>query len=158
MFSHRPAKSPDFEKISTFPATADELYFMAPNAPFPLTARYLEALADERDAPTVLTLNGAIAGYACLYQRDGHRFIGNVIVGPVHRGKGAAKALINAMCEIARNRFGAPEIRLSCAGNNTTGLLLYAKLGFTPYAIAERTGFGGDRCALIHMQRALDTL
>jgi ribosomal protein S18 acetylase RimI-like enzyme len=156
MFTHRPAISPDFKEISQFPANAEELYFMAPQVQFPLSAQTLEDIASTRNAPTVLTLDGAIAGYACLYQRDSQYFIGNVIVAPSHRGKGAARALINIMGDIAQSEFGAQEIHLSCASRNTSGLLLYAALGFTPYAIAERACVAGDRRALIHMRRSLN--
>ncbi|MBL4720787.1 MAG: GNAT family N-acetyltransferase [Alphaproteobacteria bacterium] len=158
MFAHRAATTPDFLEIQQFPINAEELSFMAPNLSFPLDAQALADIAATRDAPTVLTQNGVIAGYAALYVRDGHRCIGNVIVAPSFRGKGAGRALIDVMSQIAKKQFDALDVHLSCTNRNTIGLLLYTKLGFTPYAIATREDLNGGRRALIHMRRDLSAL
>jgi len=157
MFSHRPVTTDDFEIICRFPSSAEELFYMAPTAAFPLSRDALRDIVAARESPTVLTWNNDPAAFASLYHCEAGQscFIGNVIVAPDQRGKGAARELVNAMMEIARHRFAARDVRLSCFNANTGGLLLYAKLGFTPYAAEERRNSQGDRLALIHMRREL---
>lgn len=154
MFSHRPAVSEDFTTICRFPSNADELFYMAPSASFPLTPNALQAIAKDRESPTVVTWNNDVAAYAALYFNKFAQtyFIGNVIVAPAHRGKGAAAELIGIMADIARRRFDVQDIRLSCMNQNTAGLRLYTKLGFTPYAMEERQNSQGERMVKIDLK------
>jgi RimJ/RimL family protein N-acetyltransferase len=146
MFTQRPVEADDFAKICRVPSTAEELFYMAPTAMFPLSPDALRDIVAQRESPTVLILNGDIAAFASLYfnKIEQTYFIGNVIVAPSHRGKGAAGKLISVMTEIARQRFSIQDIRLSCFNMNTAGLRLYTKLGFIPYAMAERRNTKGE--------------
>lgn len=140
MFTHRPATAEDFAIICQFPQSAEELFYMAATAVFPLSADAIRDIAAARESPTVLTWNGEVAAFASLYFNKAEQawFIGNVIVAPNHRGKGAARKLVAVMAEKAIQRFAVKDIRLSCFNQNTAGLRLYTKLGFTPYAMSER--------------------
>lgn len=53
---------------------------------------------------------------------------------------------------VARSKHNAGEVRVACFSSNTAGLLLYAGLGFVPFAVEERTGPDGARVALIHLR------
>jgi len=56
------------------------------------------------------------------------------------------------MAAKALSRHAAREVRISCFNGNVAGLLLYAKLGFAPYAVERRLDPAGARVALIHMR------
>jgi GNAT superfamily N-acetyltransferase len=81
--------------------------------------------------------------------------IGNVVVAPDARAKGVGSYLIETMVRKALLQHRAQEVRISCFNGNVAGLLLYAKLGFVPFAVERRVDQQGARVALIHMK--LDT-
>ena len=122
---------------------------------FPLRPEVLRNSIHEREASTVVLLNGAVAGFANFYDcKPGDRCsIGNVIVDPAQRGKGAARFLIEAMIGIAAEQYRAKTVSLVCFNRNVGGLLLYTKLGFAPYSVEERTNPDGARVAAIRMRR-----
>ncbi|WP_235918278.1 GNAT family N-acetyltransferase [Paenibacillus lutrae] len=63
---------------------------MFPKGTYPLTSQQLEEEALRRKCPTVLTCSGEIAGYANLYDSaENACWLGNVIVSPAFRGRGA---------------------------------------------------------------------
>lgn len=130
-----------------------ELYFFHPKARFPLDPELLETTIQQREAPTVVLCDGAVAGFADLYGSTPGEVsrIGNVIVSSEFRGRGVASHLIRQMIDIAAQTYAARRVELACFNNNTAGLLLYPKLGFRPYAIAPRTGPSGERLALIQL-------
>jgi hypothetical protein len=49
-------------------------------------------------------------------------------------------------------------VRISCFNGNVAGLLLYAKLGFLPFAVEPRIDQQGSRVALIHMRLGEDAM
>lgn len=57
------------------------------------------------------------------------------------------------MARITREKHGATELRLLCFCENTTGLLLYSHLGFTPYDIEKRKKRDGKETALILLRK-----
>ncbi|MEY9092786.1 GNAT family N-acetyltransferase [Paenibacillus sp. RC84] len=100
---------------------------------------------------------GGIAAYANLYDcvREKECWLGNVIVAPEYRGKGASSFLIRTMMDRAKRELGVPFLNLVCHNTNTPALLLYAKLGFCPFDVSEKTGPDGKRLAGIHMRASL---
>lgn len=98
---------------------------------------------------------GSVVGFANFYRAERHGMccIGNVIVSTSARGKGVATFILETMTGLEFERYGANEVQISCFNENTTGLLLYLKLGFVPYAIEERPSLGNGRSALIYMTR-----
>lgn len=152
--SHRPAEEADFEVICRFPRDETELLFFHPRAAFPLTPAALAETIANRAAPTVVLCDGEIAGFADIYdmRTDAYSRIGNVIVSPDHRGRGVASYLIREMIRIARDTFQAQSVELACFNINTAGLLLYAKLGFVPYAVEMRADRRGNPLALIQLR------
>lgn len=49
-----------------------------------------------------------------------------------------ATFIVETMTALAFDRYDATEVQISCFNENTAGLLLYPKLGFLPFAVAER--------------------
>ena len=150
----RAVQKSDLPKILGFPKDALELYFFMPKARFPLTLDALEATVAARESPTVVLVDGDVAGFANLY---GCEFgtvcrIGNVIVSSEYRGRGAASQLVRRMIEISFADFDAQRVELACFNTNLAGLLLYPKLGFRPYDIESREGPDGEPLALIQFR------
>lgn len=155
-FTFRPVEPRDLTRICSFAGSVEELYFFFPAATWPLTAEQLQDAIDQRSDSTVIEQAGQTVGFANFYQWEQHGTctIGNVIVDPQARGTGVAAALIRHMIDIAQHKHQAREITLSCFNSNVAGLLLYPKLGFTPYAIEERANKQGERVALVHLRYA----
>ncbi|OSM07174.1 putative N-acetyltransferase GCN5 [Magnetofaba australis IT-1] len=155
--SHRPATSADLATICGFPQSAEELFFLFPKATFPLTPEQLQRAMDQRADATVVELRGQVVGYANFYQwaQGGRCAIGNVIIAPAARGQGVGRYLINRMVDLAISRYAAREVTVACFNHNVSALLLYAGMGFEPYAIEERVDHQGQRVALIQLRRAL---
>lgn len=135
MYSCRPVRREDFETLSTFPQTEEELFFMFPSASYPLSAAQLEENASKRWHPTVVTgKDGELAGYANIYGYVEAKqcCLGNVIVAPGHRGQGAATVLIETMIDKAKRELNVPRLLLVCHHTNPRALLFYHRLGFSP--------------------------
>ena len=156
MLNHRPVQDRDFQTIATFPKSDEELYFFAPKLTFPAQPKQLADIATQRKACTVVEVDSHLAGYGNIYKwDDGICAIGNVIVAPQYRGQGVARYLIGILTETAQREFSAQQVQISCFNSNAAGLLLYPKLGFSPFDIEQRTGPTGDPVALIHMRLEL---
>jgi ribosomal protein S18 acetylase RimI-like enzyme len=152
--SHRPVEEKDIPIICGFPQNEDELFFLFPKASFPLAPSQLQEAIESRADSTVVEINGKVSGFANFYRWEtgGSCSIGNVIVSPEARGHGVGRYLIEKMIDLAFTKHEATEVGVSCFNDNVVGLLLYAKLGFQPYAVEERLGKRGNRVALIHMR------
>jgi len=90
--AYRPLQEKDLESICTFPRSEEELFYMFPKARYPLTPEQLLGVAENRHDPTVVLVNGVVAGYGNfieVHERD-YCSIGNLIIKPLERGKGAA--------------------------------------------------------------------
>ncbi len=154
MISFRSAQPSDYERICRLVQDADELFRVYPNGRFPLTVAQLETLARERSDLTVMLDDGEIVGFANLYelQKGDSAFIGNVIVARTHRGIGLGRMLIEKMIATAVSRHAVEQIHISVFNDNTPALLLYASIGFVPYAVEPRTTPDGRRLALVHLK------
>jgi ribosomal protein S18 acetylase RimI-like enzyme len=151
--SHRPVEEKDIPTICGFPQNEDELFFLFPKASFPLSPSQLQEAIESRSDSTVVEFDGKVSAFANFYlwEARGSCSIGNVIVSPEARGHGVGRYLIEMMIDLAFTRHKATEVGISSFNENVVGLLLYAKLGFQPYAIEERQDKRGNRVALIHM-------
>jgi ribosomal protein S18 acetylase RimI-like enzyme len=154
VLSHREVRPGDVARVCSFPQGADELYFLFPRATYPLTPEQLRHAIEQRHDSTVVLLDDQVCGFANFYVRElaGACAIGNVVVAPEARGRGVGRYLIETMIRKALLHHRAQEVRLSCFNGNVAGLLLYAKLGFVPFAVERRVDQQGARVALIHMR------
>ena len=152
MFKHRPYLKSDLQAICSFSQDEKELFYFYPKAMYPLTPEQLQSTIEQRSDSTVVEYDGVVVGFANFYRWEGGTCcIGNVVVAPRARGKGVAKYLIQTMIALASSRHAATEIQIACFNQNTSGLLLYTKLGFEPFSIKVRQAPNGKRTALIHM-------
>lgn len=152
---HRPVTADDIELICSFPRDAQELFYMFPKAHYPLTPAQLSAAVAQRFESNVFELDGAVVGFANFYraERGGICCIGNVIVASGARGKGVAAFIVQTMTQLAFEHYAASEVQIACFNENTAGLLLYPRLGFSPFSIEERTAGDNRRVALIQMKK-----
>jgi ribosomal protein S18 acetylase RimI-like enzyme len=137
LFAAREARREDFPTIAAFPRNEEEQYYMYPRGTFPLDPEQLAREAEDRVRPTVILDGGAVIGYANLYDvvPGSHGWLGNVIVHPDWRGRGAGRFLVETMAGIAKRDLGLRELRLVCHNTNTQAMRLYWRTGFKPYDV-----------------------
>lgn len=150
----RKATEQDYEAIVRLLSTREELFRVYPKGIHPFTVEQLRSLAGLRKELTVVTFDAKVVGFANLYNVGaGERaFVGNVVVAADCRGRGIGRRLVLHMLDCAFGKYRVREARISVFNDNTKALLLYAGLGFVPYAIEERSDPEGERVALIHMR------
>ncbi|ABK99958.1 GNAT family N-acetyltransferase [Pelobacter propionicus] len=154
LLTHRPVENSDIPVVCGFPQSEEELFFLFPKAAFPLAPWQLQNSISQRSDSTVIELEGQVVAFANFYRWGAKGCsIGNVIVSPIVRGQGVGSYLVEQMVSLGFSKHGAIEVTVSCFNQNVVGLILYAKLGFEPYAIEERQDKNGNRVALIHMRR-----
>ncbi len=154
---HRPATAADLGDVVGFPQNVDELFFCYPKAIWPLNIGQLAAAMAERRESTVVESAGKVAGFANFYQWQHGEFcaLGNLMVAPWARGQGVAQFLVEAMETIARERYRAPLMKVSCFNANAGGLLLYTRMGYRTVGIVERRAPDGSRVALVQLEKPL---
>lgn len=132
----------------------EELYLVHPGGQYPWTVMQLEKLAESRASFTVAVIDGEVVAFANLYnvEPDESAFIGNVIVAAAYRGQGIGKQLTQHMADLCVKVYSAVP-HLSVFSSNTRAMLMYAKLGFEPYAVEARTDLQGESIALVHMRQ-----
>lgn len=151
----RLATPEDYKPIVSLLPTREELFLVHPSGAHPFSVEQLQAIAEARRELTVVVVEGDVVGFANLYDVEpGDRaFIGNVVLHPTCRGRGIGRLLVEHMIRTGREKYRLEQTCISVFAYNTPALLLYSGLGFEPYAMEERGGPGGRRCALIHMKR-----
>ncbi|MEK6991426.1 MULTISPECIES: GNAT family N-acetyltransferase [Paenibacillus] len=161
LYTYRPLNELDLELICGFPQTPEELFYMSPRSGFPLTPQQVMDLLENRLEPTVIVeaSTDRPVAYANFYDvKDGSAWLGNVIVAPDHRGKGASKELLQTMMRLAKTKYGVNSLHLSCHNTNTRGLVFYHKQGFKPYEVNITTLNGDAAMITIQMKRDLTEL
>lgn len=155
IITFRAVEERDYEEICLLPQNEEELFFMFPKAKYPLSINYLEESLQNRYEATVFLLNKKIVGYANYYELEEKQYcsIGNVVVSPLHRGKGIGEFIINTMEHIGTEKYDISEFHLSCFNMNTNGILLYTKLGYRPYTIDKWINTENKPIALIKMKK-----
>jgi ribosomal protein S18 acetylase RimI-like enzyme len=157
MFTYRSAVPNDYPAICTFPQDEQELFAMYPAGIYPLTPEQIAVAVKTRWNPTVVMDSGRVVGYANFYGlEEGVKcWLGNVIVDPAYRGKGAAVELIQAMIRQAKEDLKVRKLQLVCHNTNVTGLLFYKKLGFTPFSLHPMRNHLGETIVGISMEMEL---
>lgn len=155
MYSYRKATLADYSTICEFPKESLEVFFMSPKLEYPLTSEQLvQAAKDRINSTVILNEHEQVIGYANFYKQQENEFywLGNVIVSPDYRGKGAAEFLIWTMMSAAKDTFKLRELHLVCHNVNTKGILFYSRLGFKPYDIVKRRDPQGTSIAGVLMK------
>lgn len=159
MYISRLLSKEDLLEICSFPQSAAELFFVSPRFRYPLTPDQILELLTNRFEPTVIIEEntGQIVAYANLYDiKDNSCWLGNVIVSPNHRGRGAADVLINTMIYKVKENYGIKKLLLSCHHTNSRGLAFYNKHQFKPYDMKVIRLEDGDKMITIQMERELN--
>ena len=153
----RTVKRDDFPVIAAFPRNAEEQYYMYPKGTFPLDPEQLAREAEGRVCPTVILDGDRVIGYCNLYgvEPGTHGWLGNVIIHPDWRGKGAGRFMVETIVSIARDELGLRELRLVCHNTNTQALRLYWRTGFVPYGLDGTPDPSGRDVMRILMRRML---
>ncbi|GIP58486.1 GNAT family N-acetyltransferase [Paenibacillus woosongensis] len=159
MYLHRSLEIRDLELICLFPQSEEELFYISPRFVFPLTPDQIMNLAKDRFEPTVIIdkEKDKVVAYANIYADESEEdsfWLGNVIVSPEYRGKGASEYLINVMLEKAKNILKMETLKLACHNTNSRGLAFYSKYGFKPFDI-KIINLGSERFITIHMIKKL---
>jgi len=156
-YTYRNVKDSDIELICRFPQNKEELFFMHPNAVYPLTKQQLSEKIGQRHNSTVILYKDDVVAFANLYdiKQNESGFVGNVIVNPEYRRKGAGRFLISTMTHILASNYGVKEIHLSCFSENTASLFLYEKLGFIPYKMERRNNLQGNPFILFSLKKTI---
>ncbi len=152
--SFRSADHSDLPELLAFPQSEEELFYFFPSAHSPLTLKQLQKQLSERHQSTAMLKNGRLIGFANLYNVKNRKvaFIGNVIIRAEERQKGYGGLLIKQMLELGFEQLKLREIHLSCFNRNTTALLFYQQLGFTPYAWEVRKDYKQNPVLMIHLK------
>lgn len=158
-FVARPARLDDLPEVCAWVDNADTLFHLHPRARFPLTVGQLADTMAARQLNTVLLAGDVPVAFANCYRHilGQCAMVGNVIVAPAWRGRGAARALLAAMASQAIARWQVRDIGVSCFNDNVAGLLCYPALGFVPHAVEARSR-DGRPLALIHFYASAATL
>lgn len=149
----RPLEPTDCQAVCDLIPNEEELFLVYPKGKFPLTVDQLKIMLERRVDPRVLLINGNVSGFAAFYRLRKRRyvFIGNVVVDSQQRASGLGRFLMSHMIELAFGKYDLPEVRISVYSRNTPALLLYASMGFSPYAIEAKRDNKGNRVALINL-------
>ena len=152
--SFRSADHNDLPELLAFPQSEEELFYFFPSAHFPLTLKQLQKQLSERYQSTAMLKNDRLIGFANFYNVENRKvaFIGNVIIRAEERQKGYGGLLIKQMLKQGFEQLKLREIHLSCFNRNTTALLFYQQLGFTPYAWEVRKDYKQNPVLMIHLK------
>lgn len=150
----RPATTADYPAVCDLVTTPHESFLIWPAGQYPWTVDQIETLAQQRCELTAVVEDRQLIGFANLYDYvvQQHAFIGNIVIHPRHRGRGLGRRLVEHMLVLAFDKHRLKEARISVFADNGLALLLYARLGFAPYAMEERKDYLDRRVALIHLR------
>jgi ribosomal protein S18 acetylase RimI-like enzyme len=144
----RPAGPSDADRV----AGLMRAYYAEDGYPYdePLARAAVAALIDDASLGRlwVIESGGTVVGYLALtlgfsleyHGRDA--FIDELYVAPEHRGRGLARAALDA-AEQACHELGVRALHLEVERDNAAGLSLYRKLGFSGgerYLLTKRLG------------------
>ena len=151
----REVRPEHYSDILTLFSDPDELFYIYPKARHPFLLDQFEYIVETRSDLSVALDGDRVVGFANLYNLVPDRwvFIGNLVVAKGYRGQGIGRKLISYMEELVKSKYRLAEVRISVFNNNTPAMLLYAELGYVPYALEQRESPSGSSIALIHMRK-----
>ena len=149
----RPAVEEDYPAISGLVTSEEELFFVYPRGHYPFDVQQIRVLAGERHELTVAIVKGKVVGFTNLYDMEAKHqaFIGNVIIEKTLRGCGIGRKMIGVMLKCCFKKYRLPKVNISVFSHNIPALVLYSRLGFTPFDLEERQDFAGQKTVMIHM-------
>jgi ribosomal protein S18 acetylase RimI-like enzyme len=150
---HRPFQETDAPAVCSFPSSADELFFMTPEAAQPMPPDQLAATLGQGHDPIVALWEGRVAGFVDFVEAHEKKFcaIGHLVVDPQLRRKGIGTYLVGAMIQKAIDQYAVRFVRASCISHNQAAYALFHELGFRPATLVQRLGPDGDPVLLVHL-------
>ena len=156
MYSSRNLTPIDLDVICSFPRNQEEMIFSFPRAVYPLTPDQILETIRNRLQPTVVLRDNQVVAFATLYDvKEFSCYLGNVIVSPGYRGRGAASYLLEVMEKVAKEEFSTSRLKLICQNTNTRGLIFYKKHGYSPVNLFSRQNESGDYVVGIEMEKLI---
>lgn len=155
MYSIRNVNEADIGIIPGFFAGEKELHYAFPNAGWPLSAKDLRHSIETRSDSSVLLAGNTPIGFANLFDIKNHVecTLGNVIIDARKRKKGAGQFLVSGMIGIALEKYETPRIIAACWQENIAAMMLYSKLGFTPYGTITKEFNSGITVPVIMLEK-----
>ncbi|RJP36947.1 MAG: N-acetyltransferase [Phycisphaerales bacterium] len=134
-FQIAPFRPEDAETIASWVTTPEELLWLAPATPPPLTAEKVRGWALPNVAAYAMTesATGDLVGYAELnrMERDPHhQWIGHVIVRRDRRGRGLGGHLVADLLHRAAGEGAAARVSLIVCPDNAAAIQCYKRAGF----------------------------
>ncbi|MCA7015313.1 GNAT family N-acetyltransferase [Dickeya dadantii] len=142
----------DYPRLIRWVDSAElNLLWGGPTYSFPLTATQItDHLANPQFVPYLFEHQGDIVGFVELYQVEPHHSrLCRVFIDPAYRGRGLARAMLQAAIRQAVERFEAQAVSLSVFSHNRSALRCYQSLGFHITATAP---FGDQGLELTTMR------
>ena len=130
----RPLVCSDYSVICHFVNNSKELSFVLPQAQFPLSVEALARFVSLREMPTVMLANNQPIAFACVHPPGINRTwsLAAIMVDNQFRGLGFGQILTKHMINRLREML-LEEVHVACCSDNVRALLMYQRLGFTPY-------------------------
>jgi RimJ/RimL family protein N-acetyltransferase len=149
----RPAGEEDYPAIGGLVTSEEELFCVYPRGHYPFDVQQIRVLARERHELTVAIVKGKVVGFTNLYDMEAQyqAFIGNVIIEKTLRGCGIGRKMIGVMLKFCFEKHCLPKVNISVFSHNIPALVLYSRLGFSPFDLEERQDFAGQKTVMIHM-------
>ena len=149
----RSAVEEDYPAICALVTSEEELFFVYPRGHYPFDVQQIRVLAGKRHELTVAIVKGKVVGFTNLYDMEAthQAFIGNVIIEKTLRGCGIGRKMIGVMLKFCFEKYHLSKVNISVFSHNIPALVLYSRLGFTPFDLEERQDFTGQTTVMIHM-------
>jgi len=105
--------------------------------PVPWTrGNFIDSIAAGYDAWLHLDSQGTLLGYCVAMEGVDEMHLLNLTVAPPHQGQGHARAMLDHLVGLCRQR-GARELWLEVRESNTRARALYARYGFVPIRVRK---------------------
>ena len=144
----------DFESICRLIGSEEELFLVYAQGRYPLTVAQVDALVTRRMEPTVMLMDGRVAGFGNFYgYRPGRSvFIGNVVVDAALRGRGLGRRLLTHLMNLALIDYQLRRVKVHVYNRNLGALLCYINLGFRPYAMKKKLDYAGRPVVMFSLE------
>ncbi|MDE1975656.1 MAG: ribosomal protein S18-alanine N-acetyltransferase [Elusimicrobia bacterium] len=142
----RPARPADLDALLAIEARW-------PTAPGWSRAQFEREMSWERSYFVVLEENGAVAGYAGLWEIPPEGQVTTIAVAPESSGRGLGRRLLNALLGRCRER-GLSSVTLEVSAKNPAAIALYESSGFR--VVGRRPKFYNDGSDALLMDLSLE--
>ena len=144
--------------LLTWVRSDDELFWLAPQTPAPLTLRKIDKWTTERDDPFLFWTDGdptSPIGYGELNRMPGsdrHLWLGHLIIAPSMRRRGWGGCMMNHLLRVGFQSRRVREISLVVFPDNVGAIRCYERAGLESWGDQHKQFSPSDRPhRMIHM-------